>query len=481
MSAPQRMHPINIAENLSRFFFLLILPVLRGFAVAIRSDFKGWLSGAWMDILVVVLIVMLAILEWYRCTYEYKDEMIQVKKGLIWRKTITIPRESIHTVCIVYSFFLKPFRAVHLKADTIAGDSRAADLDLTVRTRQAEEILQRTLQEDDTIMRRAYAPSWLSIMALSLMSSNTFVGIVFITTLISQTGQLLGKEFERRIIGTFEEITRIMALGIPPATAALAYLILAGYLVAFALNLIRYRNFSAQRQQGVLSISGGLFTQRHYVIREDQINYVDIRQSVLTKLLGLKSVFLNAVGFGKSRDDMSVLILTATASSTEATMRLLLPGYSPSKRQLRHNFGALLRFMMDPLYPCLGIPLVSWVLGYVFPGWAEFIRSVAALAMMPAIWFLTVRLIDFFTSGVSKNGPIYTIRYSNGFYLHTVVIHEDKIASVQLRQSILQHMDGHCDLFIFSRSEKTVRHRCRNLLWSEAEELFGLKAGTGRK
>lgn len=68
----------------------------------------------------------------------------------------------------------------------------------------------------------------MAIVALSLATSNSFAGILLLSTLISQTGQLLGEEFADRVYGAFAQVSRQMAFGIPPAAAFLAYLILAG-------------------------------------------------------------------------------------------------------------------------------------------------------------------------------------------------------------------------------------------------------------
>lgn len=89
---------------------------------------------------------------------------------------------------------------------------------------------------------------------------------------------------------------------------AVAYLIIFGWLYSFIRNLIRHKNFVVRRRKNELYIDSGIITNRSYSIRLDEINYIDIRQSLVTKLLGLYSVFVNAVGYGKEKDDISAMI-----------------------------------------------------------------------------------------------------------------------------------------------------------------------------
>ena len=57
MNQAHRAHPIMVLEHLSRFLYLLLLPLLRGVAAGLRNGLAGWLAGAWFDLLVLLLIV----------------------------------------------------------------------------------------------------------------------------------------------------------------------------------------------------------------------------------------------------------------------------------------------------------------------------------------------------------------------------------------------------------------------------------------
>ena len=120
------------------------------------------------------------------------------------------------------------------------------------------------------------------------------------------------------------------------------------------------------------------------------------------------------------------------------------------------------------------LPVVAWLVSLWLPDWSDFIWYTGWMATVPAIWFLLVRLFDFATSGLSRNGDMFTLRYSHFYYLHTIVLPKNRMAGFCLRQSILQRQDGRCDILVYSRSEGRKRHHLRNLLKKDAAALFGI-------
>lgn len=117
--------------------------------------------------------------------------------------------------------------------------------------------------------------------------------------------------------------------------------------------------------------------------------------------------------------------------------------------QLRGIF----KFLIDPFWPCVLIPAGTVVACWLLPKWTGLIGFAGFMLSLPALWFLGVRILDFLSSGVSRDGDCYTLRYSNRYYLHTVVFPFDKIALVNVRQSILQRGDRKCDLKVSTRAE----------------------------
>lgn len=473
----RRPHPLYAVVSLSRYLYLLLLPLARGFISAWGGGVAAWLEGAWFDLCILGLLFGLGGLLWLCTQYRADKEGIFLTTGIFRRREVLLPAGKITCLSAVQPFYLRPFRAVFLRADTPAGSYKRADFSLLLPQREADRILALAKGEGPQSVKQ-YEPRGVAIVALSLATSNSFAGILLLSTLISQTGQLLGEEFADRVYGAFAQVSRLMAFGIPPAAAFLAYLILAGWALAFLGNLIKYYRFVIGRRESSLAIQGGLFTRREYALSLSGVSYLDIRQTVFTSVLHLHTVFIHAIGYGKHKGDVSILMPACTSRTLRQGLRLLLPELAPSPRQLKPNLGALFRFLIAPFWPCFLFPAGTVLLCWLFPTWREILGFLGFMASVPAYWFLTVRVLDFCSTGVSKEGNFYTLRYSSGYYLHTVVIPREKIASVTVEQNPFQWRDDRCDLIIATYGEGRKWHRVKNLDRRELLPFFQLEDPT---
>ncbi len=475
----RRPHFISILSNIGRFLILLVIPLARGLLVSLRGGFQSWLASAWMDIAVVALIVAMGVTAWYCMGYCLDGSCLIAWQGVVFRRVRRIPLENISWASIVRPWYLRPFRAVQFRADTPGGSHKDSDFSMLLYRSDADylfTVLDRLLPslKDPPFSPREYRPRGLYVIILSALTSNSLAGILLASAAISRVGDLMGREFSERIYGTLEQLARLAAFGVPPAAAALAYLLLGGWALAFAANLIRNKNLFVVRRANSLFIRGGILTHRSYTLDLSQVNYLDIRQSVSTKLLRLQSAFLHTAGYGKNKEDVSALIPAAKNQDAAQTLQILAPELIPSPRSIQPNLGAIMKFLLDALWCCVLVPAGSWLLCRLAPNWAPVIRYIGLIAMVPALWFLTVRVLDFKTSGLSRDGDVFTLRYSHMFYLHTVVIPKKRIVAVCFRQSVLQWGDQKCDVLIYSRCEGQTRHHLKNLDLKDCALLFDL-------
>jgi uncharacterized membrane protein YdbT with pleckstrin-like domain len=463
-----------ILSNLWRVFYLIIIPVLRGFVLALQKDLFAWASGAWIDILIFVIMITIAVLQWYFQTYHYDSRVIYIRSGVFIRRNTVIFWKNISAISMIESFYLRPFRACFFRADTMGGSFKSSDLSIFLRPDKARAIMDFSGKRAADPVKNHYIPRRRSILALSVLTSNSFAGIVFISTFVSQSGKLLGNEFSDMIIFTFEDLARKLAFGIPPATAAIAYVLLGGWLIGFCSTMLNYRRFVLKKRNNTISIQSGLVTRREYSLNIRQINFIDIRQSVVAKILKLFSLYISIVGYGKHKDDITCVIPTEKEKTFTANRTLLFPDFVLSPPDLKSPKDGILRFIGQPLTVCICIPAAMGILIFLFSSWLSFVLYTGLMLMVPCVFFLVVRIIAFRTGGISKQGAYYTICYSSGFSLHTVVIPGDKIVSVRFRRSLFQVYGNSktCDLFINTVAEGTKQHLCRNVNLEAATKLF---------
>ncbi|MFA9380179.1 MAG: PH domain-containing protein, partial [Acetanaerobacterium sp.] len=310
-----RSHPIAIVGYLSRALYLLVIPVARGLFLALRAGtLLAWAYGAWFDILVLLLIVGIAAIRWRLVLYRFDQTGLQLKKGLFYRREIFIPMCNIATMSVEYRMLLRPLRAVVLRADTAGGSTRQYDFELTVRRAEAEAALGARAQQAARSRgtKKVFFPHSLHIAALAAFLSNSFAGVLFAVTFVSRAGDVLGEKLQGRALSLLAEFSAAVSLGMPPLAAMLALVVLVGWFIGFVRNLLRLIRFRISRTGGLLVIDVGLLTRRRYSVAADKVFYLDIRQSLMTRLLRIYLVFIRCTGYGKGKNEAAVLIPSAT-------------------------------------------------------------------------------------------------------------------------------------------------------------------------
>lgn len=474
----KRNHPVFVLEGIYKFIPLLIFPLFRGFFSALRGGFYEWFGGAWVDISVVLVIVTLAILRWKLTTYAFDGENVKIKGGLVKYREKSVPIDKICSVTCETPWFFRPFSATRIRIDTMAGTERMADISLILSTSTALDItsvISRKINANKTAMRKTFSPRFLYIMIVSAFLSDSFAGAGFAATLVSRAGALVGEELENRVIDTLGDIARLVSFGIPPTLSVIAIVILSGWLVGFVQNLIRHQGLTLCRNNNTLVVKGGKITPRTTMIRVSDINFINIKQGLFTKILGVYTVFGHCVGVGKKKEDITTITPAGNRKEIDDSFSILFPEFERGKISLRPNFFALFRFVADPLWFCIGVPATTWILTRCVPNWNELLFFVGFMACILAYWWLLIRIVDFATSGIGANAKSVTIKYSRFLQFITAVIPWDKIASVKLRQSPFQRLDGKCDVFVYTKGEKTYRHRVRNVDVEMARKILRIK------
>lgn len=454
-----------------RYLYLLLVPLLR--SVPYFTTPQGlyrWVRGAWIDLAVIGLLLLLPFLAWLGNAYSLDDEQFILRRGIVWRRTSYIPRRHIATLLIERPFYLRALGAVRLAIDTDAGSRRRADFRLTVNRRRACEILE---QQQPGAYRplHVYQPRWRRMILLSLLTSNSLSGVVLLALTFQQAGALLGEGFQQRLLGELEHAAAYVTV-IPRTAALLALLVIAGWCVAALGNMVRHTPFRAVRCADVLTIRTGYVVRRDYSCTVRSVNYADFRQSLLSRTLRLYMVFINCIGYGKVKNTMAVLIPACTGRRAGWEIGRLLPEFHRYPVELRPKRLSLFRYCRYPLMGLILLYPLYLVVWHLLPGWQELIYHMTFMAYIPCIWLLLVKMVDRYSAGISRRDGMITLRYSRRFTLHTVVVPEDKVVVCQLRQTLLQKRVGACDLRMYTYNESRVSHRICNLPLEQAKALL---------
>ncbi len=469
----KRPHPINIVENTTKYILLLVFPLIRGLLFS-HGDFYTWLKGAWFDLLIVALIFAMAVVKWYCIRYNYDETGIYINSGLLITQRCYLPYRKLTMVYTEYPFYFMPIGVMRIRADTDGGFMRSTDFSITISKKNAAEIFLLSQSEFriEENMKKVYHPQWFYVAILSLITSNTLTGVLFASTFISQCGNLLGKEFEDLLVTKLTDLVRMLAFGLPPAAAVVGYVLLFGWLISFLMTIVRHIKFNVVRQGNNLEIKTGIVTPRSYSIQAGRVNLTEIRQSLLTKLLGFFTVFIHCAGYGKQKNELSVLIPAADKHEARGNLNILLPEIPLIKKKFKPKLRVLSRFLIPPVTIICCVFAFFFLLCLFFPQFRATTLFIGIMAEIPGIWWLFVKILSFLHTGIGKENGVYTFYYTYAYAFFTTSIPEYKISQIHCRQSLFQKMADCCDVIILSYSEGKKRLVVPNMNVHEVNKIF---------
>lgn len=469
----RRQHPFIIVHAFSSYILLLLLPLLRSLTL-LQDGVWGWAAGVWQDVLVLFAILLFGWLRWRRETYQLLDKGMACQLGLIFQQERYLPYQTLTSVTVEHPWYLRVLRIVRVRLETDAGSRREPDLTLLLRLRDADRLTDvacRHLQPNRTT--RSYRPNPLSVAFLSLVTSDSLTGVLFAATLISQTGKLLGKEIEDRVLTSLTRLMELLAFGLPPLAAVIALTILGGWLLDFLSNLVRHLGFQAVRDGERLTVRNGIFTLREYQLSVNKINFLQLRQSLLTLMLGYCAVMINCTGYGKEKNEMAVLLPAANKAELDHSLRLILPEIRPGYGRGWHSAKDVLsRYLIPPLSLLGAMLAVLGLCWWKLPGLHRLLFFLGLMAILPAVWWLFVKIGAFLYNGIEMRGRTCTFRTVWGYAFYTTVTGCDKIVRVELRWSLFQRMRKCCDVVIHLRCEKGRKITVKDIPRADAEDFL---------
>ncbi len=475
-------HPINILENTSKYLILLLLPLLRALATSIfvwsqdERWFYTWIAGAWFDLMILGIMLGLGIYQWFRYTFSFNDNGIYIQKGIFFLKKRYLAFAKLTAVSFELPWYYRPIKVVHLTADTDGGSSVHPDFSITIHQSIAERILSYSKEPFVQVnqIKRGYIPSNFYVAIFSLLTSNSITGVLYISTAISQVGNIFGQDIGERIVNNFTRIANILAFGLPPAAAILGYTILGCWLISFSINLVKHLRFSVSREGKVVEINAGIFSKRRFSIATERINSLTIRQSLMSKLFGFFSVFIHCTGYGKAKNELSVLMPSGEETELKTNLLMLIPEIPITSRQIKPKLVNLSRFLIPPFTGILCV-IGGGLLGIHFlPIFSTTIICFMLIIGIPFVWWFIVKFYSFFFTGIGVSQDVITIFYTSGFRIMTSSLPKNKITKIETSQTLFQITTKCCDVTFYSYAEGQKKQKVVNMNLPEVKKLLNL-------
>ncbi len=470
----KRQHPIKILSLTVKNFWLLLIPLVRGL-INLRFDWRHWLEGAYIDILTLLAILLLAYLRWRYMTYEIKENSIVFKGGIIAKYQYEIPFSVISSATFQFSFFKRPLKAadIYIETDSSFGGlkEKNADLKMILSEKETQYLIQK-LTDRQVGTKLFYYPSKWNLLIFSFLFSSATSGTAYIATLLIQGGRLFGQSIEQELVNVVNDVSSKIAIAAPPAAIGLGLVVISGWLFSFISNILRHIGFKIYRQGKAVTVENGFFSHFIYRINIGKINYADFSQSVLMRLFKVRSIQVSCSGYGKRKQEIPVFVPITTDKEAAASLRMLLPGFTVSENAVEPGLKAVFVYLSGGILMVLASLVVDLVGLVFFAEFRELLRFTSIMVLIPVAWLLIAESVAFSFSGIGYADGHFTLRYGKWFKLHTVTVPEERIASVRIRRTVFQMANGTCDVIVRTAAENGRSHRIRYLPYRKTVEFL---------
>ncbi|MDN3353327.1 PH domain-containing protein [Actinomadura sp. DC4] len=325
---------------------LVIHPIqelLRAWPVLIGLVFAGTAGGhgSWWSLAGAGFVVVAGMLRWFTTTYRVSAEQIQVRKGLVRRQLLTVPRDRIRTVDVTANALHRSLGLAKVEVGTGRTDRKddAVKLDALhagEATRLREELLHRSperaaeprLPRESLIV--SVPPAWVRYGPFTL------TGLVTVGVVAGVAGRAVNEAHidpgrlgpVSTLLDRWEHAALPVEIGVFAAALLVAVALAStlGYVLAF------YGFRLTRNTAGTLHVTRGLITTRSITIEERRLRGVEISEPLLLRAVrGARCLAITTglrVGRGAERGG-SLLLPPAPRAEAERVAALVLGRTTP--------------------------------------------------------------------------------------------------------------------------------------------------------
>ena len=277
------IHPV---QELIRFF-----PALLGLLFAGTSSGDGPL---W-SLIGMAAAIVLGLLRWFTTSYRITSEQVQIRRGLVRRRTVSVPLDRVRTVDVTSHAMHRLLGLARVAIGTGQSDrkknggltldalSRAGAADLRERLLNKQTIVRTSTVDSEELIARS-EPGWLWYGPFTLSG---FVTIGAIAAVLSRVFGESGVNPHR--IGPIATVMdQVGGLPLPVAVLEVAAALLVAVAIASTAGYaLSYWHFRLSRpSQQTLHVTRGLLTSRATTLEERRLRGAELSEPLLLRLVG---------------------------------------------------------------------------------------------------------------------------------------------------------------------------------------------------
>ncbi|MDX8045624.1 PH domain-containing protein [Gracilibacillus sp. S3-1-1] len=337
-----RYHPMVILFQIYQLVKENVLFALVLFVFQKDSDFWLFVYGKYVFVAYVSLRFIYIVSSWFVETYEWQDRTFYLKKGVLTKKTMTIPFSKIQNVTKKTTLFHKLFGLTSLYFETVLDgeDStivfpvvtkqQATKIVVMVNVQEGKEVVkekekEKTEKVDPSIPEQEvrsdstihYEPTSKDLLKASFTSLSFLIIIPIISGLYD-----IFESFITQYQGIFKDSLSILSLSIVVVIIAIS--------IGVIRTFLKYGEYRISSNDSRIFIDRGVVEKSQFAIEKRKVQGIEIKQNVMTRMFGLVEVTLISSFNPEVEDsDVSVNSLYPFLPVKKAYQLIeeLLPGY----------------------------------------------------------------------------------------------------------------------------------------------------------
>jgi putative membrane protein len=443
-----------------------LVPVLIGVFFVGREG--GWWQ--WLSLAGIVVVIVRGVSHWYTARYRITDEQVELRSGLVNRKSRAVPRDRIRTVDITAEWRHRIAGLARVKIgtgqhDTGKGDELILDAvskseaerlrTLLLNKAPARTVTSEVNSPQETVLARVdrrwtrYAPFTLSGLAVVAALGGALWH--FANELHVNPANI---GLVRTVLGQVGSTSPWLV-----ALAGVVGLLLVATIASVLGYIQSYWNFTVTREpSGTLHVKHGLLNTRSVSIEESRLRGVEVKETLPLRWVrgGRVSAVVSGLRThcGDERGGGLLLPAAPVAEAHLVAAKVLREATDPTTSPLTpHPVAALRRRITRAIVSVLVLAALAWIAGQLewLPAWLW----IGALVLVPfAVW---VGFDRYRGLGHTLIGG-YLISRSGSFVRETVALRGEGVIGWRMRASFFQRRAGLMTLVATTAAGKGSYH-----------------------
>ena len=367
---------------------------------------------------------MLSILKLRRTTIVL-DGKITISKGLFCKSVYTVGDAENTVVVIEANPFLKPLGIYNFKIYSEVGKDMHPEESIPLREKDAKLIMEIFGNKGYTMQS---TKKDCILMAIALSSS--FAGMIVAAPIVRVVAVALGKGVKQVVPSLKKGLQDGIDSNIYKYGSYLSLALVLGYVISFAVILLRNSGFKAVFSKKRVLLESGVLPHRRVMLSRSTITAVRYVTAPIMWLFGRCTVKFSACGYGKSSGELGFLI--------------------PAVRK-KHNIG-LVGPKSGSLGRCCYVPLTAIFITMVvflkvikkFEEAFKLIVLLFLLVLAVEIYIVFLRIYTIFHGGVKIENEKMTVVANQRLKFTEIEFSCSRLMSVEIKRTLFDVLPKTC-------------------------------------